>query len=172
VGPNGEFQSDFSAGRVVNPGHDIECSWFLLEEAIYQNNDQLRDLAATIFRYAIESGWDHEYGGLLYFTDCLGYPPESYEHDMKLWWPHNEILIASLMLYQSTNDTYYLDWFIKTVDYCSKYFSDPEYGEWFGYLRRDGKPTAPPCKGSTFKGPFHLPRALVKVDKILTEILK
>lgn len=28
VGMNGEFQSDISAGRVVNPGHDIECSWF------------------------------------------------------------------------------------------------------------------------------------------------
>ena len=31
VGPNGEFMSDISAGRFVNPGHDIECSWFLLE---------------------------------------------------------------------------------------------------------------------------------------------
>lgn len=27
VGVNGEFQGDFTAGRVVNPGHDIECSW-------------------------------------------------------------------------------------------------------------------------------------------------
>ena len=33
VGVNGEFQGDFTAGRVVNPGHDIECSWFLMEEA-------------------------------------------------------------------------------------------------------------------------------------------
>ena len=27
-----------------------------------------------------------------------------------------------------------------------------EYGEWLGYLRRDGKPTEPPCKGHTYQG--------------------
>jgi hypothetical protein len=40
----------------------------LLEEAIYQNNDQLRDLAATILDMH-RKRLDHEYGGLLYFTD-------------------------------------------------------------------------------------------------------
>ena len=40
--------------------------------------------------------------------------------------------------------------------------ADPEYGEWFGYLRRDGKPTEPPCKGHTYKGPFHVMRMLAK----------
>lgn len=39
---------------------------------------------------------------------------------------------------------------------------DTEYGEWFGYLRRDGKPTEPPCKGHTDKGPFHVMRMLAK----------
>ena len=47
----------------------------------------------------------------------------------------------------------------------------PEYGEWFGYLRRDGKPTMPPCKGSTFKGPFHVLRMLILVDRMIGEIL-
>nr|MCR5072553.1 AGE family epimerase/isomerase [Clostridiales bacterium] len=98
-------------------------------------------------------------------------PPEAYEHDMKLWWPHDEILISSLMLYRDTRKEEYLDWFFRTLDYCKKHFSDPEYGEWYGYLRRDGKPTAPPCKGSTFKGPFHLPRMLGMTDCMLCEIL-
>ena len=62
---------DISSGRVVNPGHDIEYSC-----------------------------WDNEFGGLLSFIDCKGYPPEAYEHDMKLWWPHNEMMIASLMFYK------------------------------------------------------------------------
>ncbi len=84
---------------------------------------------------------------------------------MKLWWPHNEIIIASLMIYRDTGDEKYLDWFEKTLDYCKAHFSDPEYGEWYGYLRRDGKPTMPACKGSTFKGPFHLPRMLIHVRR-------
>ena len=171
VGMNGEFQSDISAGRVVNPGHDIECSWFLMEEANRIGSRDLHRKAEDVFRFAINAGWDQEYGGLLYFIDCMGLPPEAYEHDMKLWWPHNEILIASLMAYRDTRDETYLDWFYKTIAYCRDHFADPAYGEWYGYLRRDGKPTLPACKGSTFKGPFRVPRSLSMADKLIDEIL-
>ena len=172
VGPDGEARLYYTEGRVVNPGHDIEGVWFLLEHAKRTGDRELAAKAAQIFDWAIEAGWDEEYGGLLYFIDCLGRPPEAYEHDMKLWWPHNEILIASLMLYRDTGEEKYLAWFEKTLDYCKTCFSDPEYGEWYGYLRRDGKPTQPPCKGSTFKGPFHLPRMLSICDKLIDEIIQ
>lgn len=171
VGPKGEFQDEFTAGRVVNPGHDIECAWFLMEEANRLGDEKLHGDTQELFLDAIHAGWDKEYGGLLYFIDCKGLPPEAYEHDMKLWWPHNETAIASLMAYRDTGKPEYLEWFIKTIDYCKEYFSDPEYGEWYGYLRRDGKPTQPPCKGSTFKGPFHLPRMLLMVDEMLGKVL-
>ena len=171
VGPNGEDRLNYTEGRIVNPGHDIEGVWFLLEQAARTNDPSLVEKAETIFNWAITAGWDNEYGGLLYFVDCLGNPPEAYEHDMKLWWPHDEILIASLMLYRDTGKQEYLDWFYKTLDYSKAHFSDPEYGEWYGYLRRDGKPTEPACKGSTFKGPFHLPRMLILVDGMITGLL-
>lgn len=172
VGPGGEIMDEFTAGRMVNPGHDMECAWFLMEEASYQNNQVLYGKAKQMFDFAIQKGWDQEYGGLLYFVDFKGLPPEAYEHDMKLWWPHNELLIASLMLYRDTKQAEYLSWFERTLAYCQRVFSDPEYGEWFGYLRRDGKPTEPPCKGSTFKGPFHLPRMLIMVDQMLGQLLR
>ncbi len=161
----------YTEGRTVNPGHDIEGVWFLLEHAQRTGDKALVKKAAELFDWAIAAGWDEEYGGLLYFTDCLGKPPEAYEHDMKLWWPHNEILISSAMLYRDTGDEKYLDWFYKTLDYCKAHFADPEYGEWYGYLRRDGLPTQPSTKGSTFKGPFHLPRSMILVDKLIGEIL-
>ncbi len=172
VGMNGEAMLDFTDGRKVNPGHDIECSWFLMDEAKYEENKELYATAMNIFAQAMRAGWDKKYGGLLYFTDCLGKPPEAYEHDMKLWWPHNEILIASMKLYQDTKKREYLDCFYKVADYCGKHFADPKYGEWYGYLRRDGKPTEPPCKGSTFKGPFHVQRSLIMVDQMMDEIEK
>ena len=90
---------------------------------------------------------------------------------MKLWWPHNEILIASMMIYRDTGDEKYLNYFYQTLDYCKEHFADPEFGEWYGYLRRDGKPTEPSTKGSTFKGPFHLPRSLIMVDTMIDQIL-
>ena len=172
VGLDGEFFGDVTEGRVVNPGHDIECSWFLMEYANYLGDKELHKNAETVFNYAIEAGWDKEYEGLLYFIDCKGLPPEAYEHDMKLWWPHNEILIASMMAYRDTGDESFYNWFTKTLDYCKQYLADSENGEWYGYLRRDGKPTMPSTKGSTFKGPFHLPRALTMVDQMITQVLE
>ncbi|WP_172134995.1 AGE family epimerase/isomerase [Adlercreutzia sp. ZJ473] len=172
VNAQGEPELWYTAGRVVNPGHDIECSWFMMDEANYRGDEELHATAEDIFRLAIEAGWDEEYGGLLYFIDAKGLPPEAYEHDMKLWWPHNEIMIAASKAYRDTRDPYFLEWFFKTLDYAREHFADPEYGEWYGYLRRDGKPTMPSTKGSTFKGPFHVPRALAMTERILTEILE
>ena len=48
-----------------------------------------------------------------------------------------------------------------------EHFRDPEFGEWYGYLHRDGT-VAQPAKGNLFKGPFHIPRMLIK-SKLLTE---
>ena len=172
VGPNGEARLGFTDGRVINPGHDIEGVWFLLEQAARTGDTSIVEKSEQIYRFAMDAGWDKEYGGLLYFTDALGLPTEAYEHDMKLWWPHNEILIASMMLYRDTGKEEYLDDFYMTLDYCKKHFADPENGEWYGYLRRDGKPTMPSTKGSTFKGPFHLPRCLAMVDGMMGEILE
>ena len=142
-----------------------------MEDANRKGDKKQHETAVKIFDQAINAGWDYEYGGLLYFIDCLGRPPEAYEHDMKLWWPHDEILIASLMIFRDTGDEQYLTWFERTLDYCKEHFSDPEFGDWYGYLRRDGKPTMPACKGSTFKGPFHLPRMLIMCDQMLDQLL-
>lgn len=159
---NNDVLLDAAPCRVINPGHDIECAWFLLEEGIKRRDPELKAFAKTVFDDAFAFGWDKEYGGILYFKDVLGMPVEAYEHDMKLWWPHNEAVIASYMLYKDTGEEKYKEIFNKVCDYAFEHFSDKEYGEWFGYLRRDGKPTEPPCKGHTYKGPFHVMRMLAK----------
>ena len=158
---------DSAPCRVINPGHDIECAWFLLEEFIKNKDEKVFNLAKDIFDNAFDFGWDKEYGGITYFKDILGLPVESYEHDMKLWWPHNETIIASLMFYKVTGEEKYKEIFDKVEDYAFTHFSDREYGEWLGYLRRDGKPTEPPCKGHTYKGPFHVMRMLAKCLTII-----
>ncbi len=170
VSPDGTARLDVSEGRIVNPGHDIECSWFLLDRAINTGNAELKKKAIEIFDMAFERGWDQEFGGILYFIDCLGNPPEAYEHDMKLWWPHNEALIASLMIYRETGEEKYKEIFFRLLDYCRDHFASAPCGEWYGYLRRDGNPTLPACIGSTFKGPFHVPRCLAMLDRMLDEL--
>jgi N-acylglucosamine 2-epimerase len=76
---------------------------------------------------------------------------------MKFWWPHNEAIVATLMAYLLTRDEKYAQWHQMVHDYAYSHFHDAEYGEWFGYLHRDGS-IAQTAKGNLYKGPFHLPR--------------
>lgn len=157
VGPQGEFHDTFE-GRMVNPGHAIELGWFILEEARVRGNDQrLIELGKRIIDWSLELGWDRHHGGLFYFRDARRLPCTEYSHDMKLWWPHNEAIIATLLAYQLTGEEKYARWHQMVHDWAYSHFPDPLYGEWFGYLHRDGS-VATTLKGNMWKGPFHLLR--------------
>jgi N-acylglucosamine 2-epimerase len=157
VGPHGEFIDHFD-GRTLNPGHAIEASWFILHEARHRGNDaDMTRIGLDILDWMWERGWDPEYGGILYFRDVNGGPVQEYWHDMKFWWPHNETVIATLLACEMTGDTRYEDWHRQVHDWSYRHFPDPEYGEWFGYLHRDGRLSVR-LKGNLWKGPFHLPR--------------
>ncbi|MFM7439631.1 MAG: AGE family epimerase/isomerase, partial [Snowella sp.] len=104
--------------------------------------------------------WDHEYGGLYYFMDAEGHPPQQLEWDQKLWWVHLESLVALTMGYRLTGRIECWEWYQRLHDYSWSKFADPEYGEWFGYLNRRGEVLLN-LKGGKWKGCFHVPRALL-----------
>lgn len=161
VGPNGEF-IDTIIGRTINPGHCIETAWFLLEEAKYRGGDpQLTEVAVKILDWSWKWGWDKEYGGLINFRDCKGLPVQDYSQDMKFWWPQTEAIIATLYAYEATGEERFLHMHQQISDWTYAHFPDTEYGEWYGYLHRDGT-VAQPAKGNIFKGPFHIPRMMIK----------
>ena len=160
-----------SRGRLVTPGHSIEASWFLMNEAEYRKDKELLDFALNILNWSFDLGWDKEYDGLLYFVDVENKPVQALEWDMKLWWPHNEMLIAFLMAYKHTNDEQYLEKYKLVHDYTFKHFKDEQYGEWYGYLRRDGV-VSTDLKGNIFKGPFHIPRCELENILQIKEILE
>ena len=169
VGPKGEFINHFD-GRTLNPGHAIEGAWFILQEAKYRNNDaKLIEMSTTMLDWMWEIGWDKEYGGIIYFRDVLGLPVQEYWHDMKFWWPQNEAIIATLMAYEMTGDEKYAKWHKMIHDWTFKHFPDEQYGEWFGYLHRDGRISST-LKGNIWKGPFHIPRMYLMAWKTLEEI--
>ena len=161
VGPNGEF-IDTCNGRIINPGHCIETAWFLLEEAKHRGwEKELTERALTILDWSWEWGWDKQYGGIINFRDCRNLPVQEYSQDMKFWWPQTEAIIASLYAYEATHDEKYLIMHKQISEWTYAHFPDREYGEWYGYLHRDGT-VAQPAKGNIFKGPFHIPRMMIK----------
>ena len=166
VGPHGEIIDHFD-GRMLNPGHAIEAAWFILREARHRDNDpDLMHVGTTMLDWMWRRGWDEQYGGLLYFTDVKGLPVQEYWHDMKFWWPHNEAIIATLLAWQLTGDDKYAHWHQLVHDWAYAHFPDPEHGEWYGYLHRDGRVSVP-LKGNLWKGPFHLPRMQLVCWKLL-----
>ncbi|MBP8243886.1 MAG: AGE family epimerase/isomerase, partial [Chitinophagaceae bacterium] len=107
VAPDGSI-IDHIDGRTLNPGHAIEGAWFILHEAIHRNRDQrLIDLGCRMIDYMWERGWDQQYGGILYFRDVYHKPVQEYWQDMKMWWPHNETIIATLLAFLITGNSKY-----------------------------------------------------------------
>ncbi len=171
VGMNGEF-IDTNMTRTINPGHCIETSWFLMEEAMTRGWDKpILDMALQVFDWSWDWGWDKQYGGIINFRDCKNLPPQDYSQDMKFWWPQCETIIASLYAYLATGDDKYLYRHERISEWTYAHFPDAEYGEWYGYLHRDGT-VAQPAKGNLFKGPFHIPRMMIKSYMLCQEILK
>ncbi len=168
VGPNGEMLEG-PEGRVITPGHAIETSWFIMEEGRHRGDRNLIEKACTILDWSLKWGWDREFGGILYYVDVEGKPPEQYEHDMKLWWPHTEALYACLLAHHLTGEKRYEEWYERIHEWSYERFPDPEHGEWFKYLHRDGTRSST-AKGTRWAGPFHLPRMQLYCWKLLEEM--
>jgi len=169
VGRDGELLLDLPEGRCVNPGHAIETAWFVMEEGRYRGDKKLIERALPILDWSLEMGWDKQNEGLFYFVDVEGRQPEQLEWDMKLWWPHNEAIYATLLAHHLTGSEKYLEWFERILSYSLEHFPDREHGEWFGYLHRDGS-VALDLKGNMWKGPFHLPRQQLYCHLLLKEM--
>ena len=165
VGPRGEIIDHFD-GRTLNPGHAIEGAWFIMLEGKLRGEDELIRVGRQMLDWSWAKGWDSRHGGILYFVDCKGLPVQEYWHDMKFWWPQNEAVIATLLAYRLTGESRYADWHRQIHDWAHSHFPDPEHGEWFGYLHRDGRVSST-LKGNHWKGPFHTPRMQLVCWKLL-----
>ena len=153
---------DCFEGREINPGHDLEALWFMMNLGVRRGDKALIEKCVEIALLVIERGWDKEFGGIYYFLDAKGVPQQKLEWDQKLWWVHIESAIAMLKGYQLTGNEKCLEWFLKLDAYLWDNFKDKEYLEWFGYLNRRGEVLLP-LKGGKWKGCFHVPRGLYQI---------
>ncbi|KQC01913.1 AGE family epimerase/isomerase [Pedobacter sp. Hv1] len=165
VGIDGSFSDSFD-GRLINPGHIIEAMWFIMDLGVRLNDQKLIERATEIALRSLNYGWDQEHGGIFYFMDVKGYPVQQLEWDQKLWWVHLEALVCMAKGYALTGNEACKEWFERLHEYSWANFRDPEHGEWYGYLDRQGKVLLP-LKGGKWKCAFHVPRALLQVYKTL-----
>lgn len=170
INKDGSFSDSFE-GRLLIPGHAIESTWFIMDLAEITKDKNTQIKAVDILLTTLEYGWDKEFGGIYYFMDVLNKPLDKLEWNQKLWWVHIETLVALIKGYYYTNNENCLLWFEKVHNYTWQHFKDPEYGEWFGYLNRDGS-NLNTLKGGKWKGCFHLPRGLFQIYSTIEKIVK
>lgn len=167
---------DTEEGHRINPGHIFECMWFVLGLPAGLVPPARRALALRILRATADRALDREYGGVLHMLDDQGRegryvdwdPRRALQWDEKVWWTQSEALCALLLHACETGERRSMDDFEALYAWCKRHFWDPEYGEWYAVLHRDGTPRI--CdKGGLQKSAFHIPRALYNCCLLLEE---
>jgi N-acylglucosamine 2-epimerase len=189
VGPSGlvaELLPQDGAGestllaRHVNPGHAIECMWFVLAQAQRMGDESLARRAVETIRASIAVGWDESHGGLLRFVDREGGRPTGgriggrYEAlvtdtwDLKLWWPHSEALYATLLAWSQHGDPELLAWYERFHRYSFDTFpnADRGVGEWVQIRDRRGSPVER-VVALPVKDPYHILRNMMLIVELL-----
>lgn len=164
--------------RHINPGHTLEDAWFWVEFLQqFGNLEEYLPKISKIVKTTFQAGWDEEYGGLLRFVDYEGGRPRgitldsAYEKlimntwDMKLWWPHSEILYLFLLMYELTKDEEFWGFYEKSFTYTFTTFPNQELGEWIQIRTRDGLPEEK-LVALPVKDPFHIVRNFIKIVEL------
>ncbi|WP_040978418.1 AGE family epimerase/isomerase [Oceanobacillus jeddahense] len=169
--------------RHMNPGHTVECAWFILHSLLYielENKEKHIKNVERIVKNAITVGWDEKNGGIFRFVDKEGGRPQGkligtpFEElileswDTKLWWPHSEALYSTLLLYSLTNEQTWIEKYKKVETYVFNTFpnENEEIGEWIQIRDRTGRPINQ-IVALPVKDPFHIIRAYIKIIELL-----
>jgi len=178
IATDGSFM-DSEQGRHINPGHALESCWFFLQAARRRNDEQAIERILEIVDWIWPLAWDEEHGGIISYLRYGGGEPRPYGHleaegvewADKIFWTNSEALIALAFAYEETGNSRYLEWFGQLHDWTQSHFYDPEYGEWYEFLHRDGS-VKRANKGGRYKTGFHVPRALLNVWESFERVLR
>ncbi len=182
IGPDGVILNNVLC-RHVNPGHAIEDMWFVMELAKRKDRVEYIEKARGAVKWAIKIGWDSEFGGLFRFVDVTGGQPQGertgdvYETlildtwDTKLWWPHSEMLYATLLSYSLTGDNEFLSLYNRAHEYAFNTFPDNHNntGEWVQIRDRKGKPINK-VVALPVKDPYHILRDMILIIELLEQL--
>ena len=157
--------------------------WFQLEASQILGTNQYDDAILNTAKQTLKLGWDSEFGGFYHFIACDGLDTKFGSGDAadepqlklvlddwgsKLWWVHSEALYTTLLLYDKTDDPYFLREFEKIFDYTYRTFpnTDPEIREWIQIRTREGKPQEK-VVALPVKDPYHIIRNMVLIIELL-----
>ncbi len=168
--------TDLPGEKLINPGHALESMGFCIHAGLKYGEESIIVRALEIADRIYEFGRDRTYGGIYAFLDASGnapmqtgwYKETDARFDDKVWWVHFEALYTCLLCAAVSGNGKWEERFTKLHDYVWSHFYDPEYGECFSALHRDGS-VKDSAKGSLWKAAYHYPRALLNILRLLEQ---
>lgn len=116
------------------PGHQLEWAKLLLILNDARPDMKWVNKARELFDQGIKTGWDNEYGGLVYSVA----PDGRFCATEKYFWVHAEAFSTAWRLYKLTGEKNYLHQYQRIWKWAWDYLIDHEYGAWFRVRNRDG----------------------------------
>lgn len=116
------------------PGHQAEWSKLLLILNEERPDPKWVSHAQSLFDRGLKSGWDEEFGGIVYGVA----PDGSVCSDNKYFWVQSESFAAAWRLYRATGNNKYLEDYRRIWRWSWDNMIDHEYGAWFQVRNRDG----------------------------------
>lgn len=129
---------------------------------------EIKDQLKECTNFWLTNGIDKVSGGV--YT-CLDRTGKIYSTDKSVWMQGRCAWTFAYLCSLYGVDESWLKASESCLEFLEKYCINRENGRMYFTVTGDGKPTEPSTKGSTFKGPFHLPRMLATVDKIIDELI-
>ncbi len=146
---------------VVSYGHDIECSWLLLEAAGVLGDHELAEAVRQKCLQVVaaaEEGIRGD-GSIVYESDRRTGLLDEDRH----WWPQAEAVVGFYNAYELTGDTRYLDRAVACFRYIKGRLIDPGNGEWYWSIKANGTINRNDDKAGFWKCPYHNGRMCLEV---------
>lgn len=147
----------------VSYGHDIECSWLLVEAAGVIGNaglmEEVNRVALDLAERTLVSGFDKN-GGLFEHAASPGAIPLAEKH----WWPQAEAVVGFWNAYQLTGKDQYAQIAYHLWDFIKVFFRDQSRGEWHWMIDQSGQPILDrEDKAGPWKAPYHNSRMCLEM---------
>ncbi len=153
---------------LISYGHDIECSWLLIEAAKVTGNNELiekvKKVSVSLAEVSLKEAIDTD-NGIFYEGDKKG-PFKT----KKEWWMQVEAMVGYMQAYQLTKKELFIDKIINIWNFCKEKFKTP-YGEWYYFIDEKGNPDKNKEIAGPWKCPYHSIRAFIEIMDRIDEIL-
>jgi len=162
------FRNDWSdspgeRGDPVEPGHQMEWAWLLLRVHAYRPEPLFLERAKQLADFALRFGWDEKFGGFVTTLTRTG----EVSNPHRSFWQQCEGVLATLWLWDRTNEEKYRVAFERAARYCFTHFADWQYGGWFASLDGANR-TADDHKGGPWKADYHQVQMCAEAFRLLT----